>query len=88
MRFDEEPPTAILGAAVRALEVLGKEVNEETLLEAVKSRGIDRHQVKGFLAKAERGKRRGRYPEYFQRGILLASANRNSLPKSVKLWRF
>jgi len=63
-RYDGEVPTAILGAAVRALEALHKEVNEETLLEVTKSRGIDRHQVREFLEKTERGKKRGRYPGY------------------------
>jgi hypothetical protein len=69
MRFDETP-TAMLGAAVRALEALGKEVNEETLFNATKSRGIDRSQVKDFLEKAERGKKRGRYPGYFKKDSL------------------
>lgn len=64
MRFDEETPTAILGAAVRALEADGKEVTEETLLEATKKRGIDRGQVREFLEKAKRGKKRGNYPGY------------------------
>lgn len=70
MRFDYESPTAILGAAVRALEKLGKEVNEETLLEVTKSRGIDRRQVREFLEKAERGKKRGLYPGYFKEDSL------------------
>jgi len=69
-RFSQEPPTAILGAAVRALEALSKEVNEETLFEATKSRGIDRRQVKDFLAKAEQGKRRGHYLGYFKENSL------------------
>jgi len=63
-RYDEEVPMAILGAAVRALETLHKEVNEETLYEATKSRGIDRDQVKDFLEKAKRGKKRGHSPGY------------------------
>jgi hypothetical protein len=63
-RLSEESPWAILGAAVRALEALGKEVNEETLLEATKKRGIERWQVRDFLEKAKHGKRRGRYPGY------------------------
>ena len=64
MRFDEEPPQAILGAAVRALEADDKQVNEESLLQATKNRGIDRRQVREFLEKAERGKKRGQYPGY------------------------
>jgi hypothetical protein len=66
MRFDKEPPTAILGAAVRALEALGKPVNEESLLAVVKDRGIDRSQVRDFLEKMKRGQRRGQYPGYFK----------------------
>ena len=64
MRFDEEPPTAILGAAVRALEVLNKEVTEQSLYEAVKSRGIDRRQVRDFMAKAGRSKNAFRLKKY------------------------
>jgi hypothetical protein len=60
-RLGEETPTGILGAAVRTLEASGKQVNEETLLEATKKRGIERRQVKEFLEKAKRGKERGRY---------------------------
>jgi hypothetical protein len=58
-RLGEETPTGMLGAAVRALEASGKEVTEESLYEAVRSRGVARRQVKDFLAKAGRGKRRG-----------------------------
>jgi hypothetical protein len=64
MRFDEETPTTILGAAVRALDAEGKEVTEETQLKAVKNRGIERSQVRDFMEKAKRGKKRGRYPGY------------------------
>ena len=63
MRFDEETPTAILGAAVRALEAMRKPVNEKSLYEAVKSRGIDRGQVQDFLEKQKRGEEHPR--KYF-----------------------
>lgn len=64
MRFDEETPTAILGKAVRDLEAQGRAVNENTLFEATRRQGIDREQVRDFLEKAERGKKRGQYPGY------------------------
>jgi hypothetical protein len=65
-RLGEETPTGILGAAVRALEASGKEVNEVSLYEATKDKGIDRSQVRDFLEKAKRGQKRGRYPGYFK----------------------
>lgn len=70
MRFDEEPPTAILGAAVRDLEAEHREVTEESLLEATRRKGIDRSQVKDFLEKAERGKERRPYPGYTPKNSL------------------
>lgn len=66
MGLTDETPTAILGAAVRALDAEHKEVTEESLLEATKDKGIDRGEVRDFLAKAERGKKRGNYPGYFK----------------------
>jgi hypothetical protein len=65
----DESATGILGAAVRALEALGNEVNEETLFEATKNRGIERSQVKDFLEKAKRGRRRGHYEYHKERGF-------------------
>lgn len=63
MRFDEESPTAILGKAVRDLEAGGKEVTEKSLFDATKDQGIDRKQVRDFLAKQRRGEEHPR--KYF-----------------------
>lgn len=64
MRHNEEVPTAVLGAAVRALEAMHRPINEETLFEAIKDRGITHELVRDFLEKSKQGQQRRPYPGY------------------------
>jgi hypothetical protein len=64
VRFDEEPPTAILGAAYREItKGSNKKVTVKALMAATRDKGIDRRQVEEFLAMQRRGEEHPR--KYF-----------------------